>query len=81
MRNADKRSVRALTALVLAAALVFGSFITLPEKAYAAGPSDIAVGDFVDVGKADVSGYTGVPHWRVLDKGDDGSLFLMSEYH
>lgn len=67
-------------ALMLAAALVLGSFIIFPGKAYAAGISDIQVGDILELGKADTPGYTGKPLWRVLDKADDGSLMLMSEY-
>ena len=80
MKNMKRRTIRALTALMLTLALIAGSWSIIPAKAYAAGAADISVGDFVDVGKTDVSGYTGIPHWRVIDKGDDGSVLLMSEY-
>ncbi len=78
-RSKDHKPGR-LIALLLAAALVFGTFTTLPDKAYAAGASDIQVGDHIDIGRTDAQGYTGIPHWRVLDKKEDGSMLLMSEY-
>ena len=70
---------RTLAAMILSFTLVACSFVFLPDKAYAAAQSDISVGDFVDVGRIDAEGYKGAPHWRVLDKADDGSMLLMSE--
>jgi len=74
-RNNIPRSISMLLTIVL----LTGMFILLPEKTYAADAGDIAVGDFIDIGNADVPGYTGIPHWRVLDK-KNGSLLLISEY-
>lgn len=50
------------------------------NQVYAADADQISVGDHIYYGKKDASGYTGLPYWRVLDKGSDGSLLLMSEY-
>ncbi len=80
MKRIRTRSIRVLAALLFAAAMIVAAVGMIPEKANAGSASDIAVGDFVDIGNDNAAGYTGIPHWRVLDKGDDGSLFLISEY-
>ncbi len=80
MNNNVIQKKKTAISLLLTTALVLGSFTFLPGKAYAASASDIAVDDYIDIGKTDAPGYTGTPHWRVIDKAEDGSMLLMSEY-
>ena len=76
----NRKICKRLASLLLAFALVAGSFALLPAETYAKSSADIKTGDYIDVGRTDAAGYTGVPHWRVLDKASDGSMLLMSEY-
>lgn len=44
-------------------------------------PSEqIKIGDHIRLGKEDETGYTGEPYWRVINKDEDGELYLLSEY-
>ena len=83
-RNIVRRGIaRLLSVLMILSTMAAGicAFgIVSPQNAYAASVSEIKAGDHITMGKADAAGYTGTPYWRVLDKEEDGTLLLMSEY-
>lgn len=86
-----KHKINIVLAHLLSVALLVSCFGALMpafdagwgSAAYAtsqASVSDIRAGDRIYMGRSDADGFTGVPCWRVLDKDQDGSLMLLSEY-
>lgn len=49
------------------------------ETAKAENTADMKAGDILYMGKT-AKGYSGLPCWRVLEKDNDGNVFLLSEY-